>query len=73
MAVNFEDTGFSTFRDFPESSFWHGEVGAGGDGMNAICIRPEVADDVISDTDADTLRCYASVNLWVARVSSSTV
>ena len=35
-------------------------------GMNAICSRPEVVDDVISGTDVDAFRFYASMNLCVA-------
>ena len=60
----------STFRDFPKRKLCHGEVGDGSGGMNAICIRSEVADDVISGIDVDTFRCYACVNLWVASFSS---
>ena len=35
----------SNFRYFPKSSFCDGEVGDGSGGVNAICSRPEVADD----------------------------
>ena len=66
MVVNFEDANFSTFRDFPKRSVCHAEVGYGSGGMNAICNRPEVADDVTSSTDVYTFRCNAFVNLWAA-------
>ena len=54
--VNFECGSFSTFRDFPKRSFCDAEVGDGSGGMNAICIRWEVADHVISGNDVDTFR-----------------
>ena len=47
-----------------------GEDGDGSGGMNAICSRPEVADDVISGEDVETLRNNSYVNLWVASFSS---
>ena len=48
MAVDFEDASFSTLQDFPKRSFCHSEVCDGSGGMNTICSRPEVADDVVS-------------------------
>ena len=50
MLVNFENASFRTFRDFPKISFCRGEAGDGSGGMDTICSRPEVADDVISGT-----------------------
>ena len=38
--------------------------------MNAICSRPEVADDNISGKDVDTFRYYAFVAMRVAIFSS---
>ena len=64
--LNFEDTSLSTFGDIPKRSFCDGEVSDGSGSMNAICSRPEVADDVISGMDVKTLRYYACVNVWVA-------
>ena len=55
---------------FQKRSFYDGEVGCGSGGMNAMCSRPEVADDVISGTDVGTFRCYAYFNLRVAIFSS---
>ena len=56
---NFGEASFSTFRDFPERSFCDGEVSDGSGSINAICSRPEVADDVVSGTDVN----YISVLL----------
>ena len=63
VALNVEDASFSTFRDFPKRWFCHGEVDNGRGGMNTICSRSEVADNVISGTIVGTFRCYACVNL----------
>ena len=65
--VSFEVASFSSFRDFPIRSFCDGEV---GDFMNAICSRPEVADDAVSCEDVDTIRCNVNINVWVAIFSS---
>ena len=54
--VNFEGASFSTFRDFTKRSFF-----SRGSDMNAICSRPEVADDAISGTD--NLQIPSSVTL----------
>ena len=59
-----------SFRDFTKISFCHGEVGVSSGGMNAICSRPEVADDIIPGRDVDTFRCYACVNLYTASFGS---
>ena len=45
-------------------------MGGGADGLNAICNRPEVADDVISGYNVETFRDYHAANLRVASVSS---
>ena len=50
-----------------------GEVSDGCGGMNAICSRPELADDVISGTDVNTFRHYAYVNLGFLRKSISAI
>ena len=42
-ALNCEGCSSSSFQDFPNSSFCDGSGG-----VNAICSRPEVVDDVIS-------------------------
>ena len=55
---------------FSKISFCHGEVGDGSGGMNAICSRLEVADDVISGIHVDTFRYYICVSLLVAIFSS---
>ena len=36
---------FSTFRDFPKTSFRDVAFGDGSGGMNSICSRPEVTDE----------------------------
>ena len=41
-----------------------------GDGINAICNRPEVADDVISVYNVETFRDYHAANLCVTSFSS---
>ena len=46
------------------------EVADGAGGINAICIRPEVADDVISDYDVETFLDYHIAKLWAASFSS---
>ena len=56
VVVNFEGTKFITFRDLSKRSFCDGEVGDGSGDTNAICSRPEVADNVISGTDVDSFR-----------------
>ena len=65
--VNFEVASFGTFLDFPKWSFCDGEVSDGSGGINAICSRPEVADDIISGKDVNTFRCYVRVNnpVWL--------
>ena len=45
------------------------EVRGSAGGINAICIRPEVADDVISGYNVETFWDYDAVNLWVASFS----
>ena len=70
MSLNFEDANIRTFPDFPKRSFCHGEIYDGRGGMNAICSRQAVADDVTSGNDVKTFRCYACVTLWVAGFSS---
>ena len=49
--INFEGASFSTFRDIPKRSFCDSEIGDGSGGINAICSRPGVAGDIISDND----------------------
>ena len=73
MGINFEDASFSTFRDFPKTSFCQGEVGEGISGMDAMCSRSEVADDVISGTDVDTFRYYAFGNFSSFRANHNYV
>ena len=47
VAVNFEATSFSSLMTFPKRSFCDSEVGRDSGGVNAICSRPEVPNDVI--------------------------
>ena len=51
IVVNFEVASSSSFRDFPERLFCDAEAYSGSGGLNAICSRLEVADDVISNRD----------------------
>ena len=44
----------AVYKIFYKDHFFDGEVGGGSDGMNAICHRPEVADDVASGENAET-------------------
>ena len=53
VVVNFEVASSSSFRDFPKRSFCDSDVSDCSSGMNAICGRPEVADDISSE-DIDT-------------------
>ena len=54
----------SISRDNREKKiFLDTEVGGGACGINAICGRPEVADDVISGYNAETFRDYHAANL----------
>ena len=56
-----EVASFSSFRGLPKRLFCDGEVGDGSGVVNAICSRPEVADDVIYCEDAEMLQAYQSV------------
>ena len=47
VVINFEVACSSSFRDNREEIFPNTEVGGGAGGINAICSRPEVTDDVI--------------------------
>ena len=47
MSLNFEVSSSNSFRDFSKRSSCDGKVDGGSGGVNAICIRPEVGDDVI--------------------------
>ena len=53
LVLHFKGAVFSTFRDVPKRSFCDSEIGDGSSGMNVICNRPEVADDVISGKVVD--------------------
>ena len=55
---------------FQKRSFCDDEVGDGSGGMNAICSRPEVADDGISCENAVAFQEYVRINLCVASFSS---
>ena len=68
--VNLEVASSSSFRDFPKRLFCDGEVGDGSGGVNAICRRPEVADDVLSSEDAESFQEYTGVNVCVASFRS---
>ena len=53
-------------RKIEKTIFPDAEVGGGAGGINAICNRPEAADDVISGDNVETFRDYYAVNLRVA-------
>ena len=61
--VNVEVASSGSFQSFPKRSFSDGEVGDGSGGVDAICSRPEVPDDVIYGEDVDNLMYYHDVNL----------
>ena len=63
IVVNFEVATSSSFRDFAKRLFCDVEIGDRNSGMNAICSRTEVADDVISMKDVDIFQYQACVNL----------
>ena len=67
IVVNFEVASFSSFRDFSKRFYCDGDSSGG---VNAICSRPKVADDVISGEDAETFQEYVCVNLCVAGFNS---
>ena len=52
--VNFEVASSSSFRDNRDKIFSDAEVGGGACGINAVCSRLEVADDVISGYNVET-------------------
>ena len=58
---NVEVASSSSFRDFPKRLFRGCEVGDGSGGVNTICRRPEVDDDVISVEDAETFQEYICI------------
>ena len=66
IVANVELASSSSFRDLPKWLFCDGKVGDGSGVMNAICSRPEVADDVI---------CSASRNMsvWICALLASVV
>ena len=64
--VVFEVASCSSSRDIPKQLFCNGEVCDGSGGVNAICSRPEVTDDVIFGEDAETFQEYVCIHLWVA-------
>ena len=70
VAVNFEVPSISTIREFPKRSFCDGDVGDSSGGVNAICSRMEVADDVFSGEGAVTFQEYVGIHLWSAIFSS---
>ena len=63
LVVNLEVASSSSFWDFLKRLFCDGDVGDGGSGVNAICSRPEVADDVISGEDAENFKEYVFCSL----------
>ena len=56
----------SSFRDFP--TFCDDEGGSGS--TNAICSRPEVADDIIYGESVETFPDFIDVSLWFASLNS---
>ena len=63
MALNLEVASSSSFRDFSKRSFCDSEVDVGSGGMSAICNRPKVVYDIISDRYVETYRRYVYVNI----------
>ena len=61
VMVNFEVASSSIFRD--NHDILVPEVGSGADGINAICSRPEVANDLISGYNVQTCWDYHAPNL----------
>ena len=59
----------SGFRDI-KKSFYAVRVSGGGGSINAICSRPEAADDTISGHGVETLRYYPDANFVVDSFSS---
>ena len=53
----------AAFSDIIEKKFPGAEVSGGASGLNAICSRPGVANDVISGLNVDTFRDYHAANL----------
>ena len=54
QSAKFKVDSSSSFWDFTERSFCDGEVYDGSVSLTAICSRPEVVDDVISNEDVET-------------------
>ena len=61
--VNFEVARCSIFRDNLENIFPGADDSGGAGGINAICNRPAVADDVVSGCNVETFRDYHATNL----------
>ena len=70
LVVDFVVASSSSFRDSKNEGFCDDKVGDGSGGVNAICRRPEVPDDVICGEDAATFREYGSINVFVASFSN---
>ena len=56
--INFEVASYSNFRNNRDA-----EVGSSAGGTNAICSRPETANDVISGYNVETFPDYHAANL----------
>ena len=56
--INFEVASYSNFRNNRDA-----EVRASAGGTNAICSRPETANDVISGYNVETFPDYHAANL----------
>ena len=63
VMVNFEVASCSIFPDNREKKLPDAEVGTGAGGINAICSRHEVADDIIDGCSVETFRGYHAANL----------
>ena len=63
VMVTYEVASCSNFRDNREKISPNAEVSGGVGGINVICSRPRVADDVISSYNVDTFRDYQAANL----------
>ena len=61
--VKFVVASCSILRDNREKIFPNAEVSSGAGGINAICSRLEVADNVISNYSVENFRDFHSANL----------
>ena len=58
VMAHFEVASCNIFPDNRQEIIRYAEVGDGAGGINVICGRPEVTDDVISSYNVETFRDY---------------